>query len=171
MRKSYYLILAACALMATACQNNTENIQKAAQGYLEAMGNYRPTDARQFATPETGEVTLAFYEYVIRQTDPRTYANNMPATITLGDIAINDTTATVSFHKSTPITQQDGSISLVKRKGQWLVHEIIEVPAILNPQMMQEGGRKFTDEQIHEMRRNGRHNGEMLKKESTMSNS
>ena len=103
-------------MLLSACANDEEQIRQCAQGYLDAMGNYRPTEARQYATQQTCDVTLAFYERVIEVTDPNVYKDNMPAEITIGDITIaDDTTATAAFHKSTPTTQQDGSIDLVKR--------------------------------------------------------
>lgn len=155
MKKTYYIIAALCLTLCAACANDAEKIAQSAQGYLNAMGNYRPSEARPFATEETCNTTLEFYEHILKNTNPQVYANNMPAEITLGEISINDTLATVAFHKSTPSTQQDGSLNLVKRKGKWLAHEIIKVPAALNPNT--EKNRKITEEEIAEMRRNGSH--------------
>ena len=143
-------ILLTAVLLFTACTNDEEQIAHSAQGYLEAMGNYRPTEARQYATPQTCDVTLAFFERVMEFTDSSVYANNIPAEITLGDIVItDDTTATVDFHKSTPSTQQDGTIHLSKRDGTWLVNEVLNVPQLPSKD---QGPRILSDEEIKALR-------------------
>lgn len=163
MKKTYYIIAALCLALCAACANDAEKIAQAAQGYLDAMGNYRPAEARPFATEETCSATLEFYEHILTTTDPKVYANNMPAEITLGEISINDTLATVAFHKSTPATQQDGTIDLVKRKGKWLVHQVINVPTVLRQTAEGEGPRTFSEEEISTMRQNGKQNPENFK--------
>ena len=143
-------ILLTAVLLFTACTNDEEQIAHSAQGYLEAMGNYRPTEARQYATPQTCDVTLAFFERVLEFTDSSVYANNIPAEITLGDIVItDDTSATVDFHKSTPSTQQDGTIHLSKRDGTWLVNEVLNVPQLPSKD---QGPRILSDEEIKALR-------------------
>ena len=123
--------LLAAALLLAACSNDQEQIKQSAYGYLDAMGNYRPTDARPYATQQTCDVTLAFYENVMEYTDSSVYSNNIPAEITIGKIIVaDDTTATAAFHKSTPTVQQDGTVHLVKRQGRWLVHEVLNVPKL-----------------------------------------
>ncbi len=156
MKKNNYLFhitLSLLAVLLAGCSNDDKQIRAAAQGYLDAMGNYRPADARPYATEETCNVTLAFFEMLMQHTDPSVYANNIPATITLGDITIaEDTLATVAFHKHTPSKEQDGEVTLVCRDGQWRVHQVIEVPDMLKGG---ESPRTFSKEQIEEMRRNG----------------
>ena len=95
------------------------------------MGNYRPAEARPYASAETCEKTLAFYEALMKYTDSSVFKNNIPATIALGEIDYsNDTSATVAFHKSTPITEQDGTLHMVKRGRKWLAHEVIGFPTV-----------------------------------------
>lgn len=149
-------ILAVLAILASACQSDSQKITTAAQGYLDAMGNYKPSEARPFATEQTCQSTLAFYEKIMENVDPSIYANNIPATITLGEMVIDDTIATVAYHKSTPTVEQDGNLTLVKRNKTWLVSEVINVPAVLNPNVKKES-HKFSDEEIAEMRKNGAH--------------
>lgn len=156
MRKahSFALLLCALLLLLAACGDERGQIQAAAQGYLDAMGNYRPADARPYATKETCEVTLTFFETMMQYTDSSVYANNIPATITLGEIAIEeDTLATVAFHKHTPTVEQDGTVHLVRRNGDWRVHEVIKIPNMLNSAMKP---RTFTPEELAEMRKNGK---------------
>ena len=140
------LLLAGAAVLLTACANDEEQIRQCAQGYLDAMGNYRPTEARQYATQQTCDVTLSFFEKVMEFTDSSVYSNNIPATITIGQIVVtDDTTATAAFHKSTPSVEQDGSISLVKRDRKWQVHEVLNVPQLPSND---QGPRILPDEEI-----------------------
>ena len=144
------LVLAVAAVLLTACANDEAQIRQCAQGYLDAMGNYRPTEARQYATQQTCDVTLAFFEKVMEFTDSSVYANNIPAEITIGDITIaNDTTATACFHKSTPSVQQDGTIDLVKRDGKWQVNAVLNVPQLPSKD---QGPRTLSDEEIKALR-------------------
>lgn len=131
--KRFILIpsLLCAGLLMAACSSDEEKIKESAQGYLDALGNYRPAEARPYASVETCEKTLAFYEALMNYTDSSVFKNNIPATITLGEIDYsNDTSATVAFHKSTPITEQDGTLHMVKRGRKWLAHEVIGFPTV-----------------------------------------
>ena len=104
-------------------------------GYLEAEGNYRFSEAREFATKETCDTKILFEElYVQPQMDINAelaafVKSNTPATISIGRITIeSDTTATAEFTKVTPIQKQPGTLYLVKRDGKWLVDQSIKVP-------------------------------------------
>lgn len=133
--KRFILIpsLLCAGLLMAACNSDEEKIKESAQGYLNALGNYRPAEARPYASVETCEKTLAFYEALMNYTDSSVFKNNIPATITLGEISYsNDTSATVAFHKSTPITEQDGTLHMVKRGRKWLAHEVIGFPTVPN---------------------------------------
>lgn len=139
----------------SACSKDKRQINEAAYGYLYALGNYRPNEARPYATTETAEVTLAFWERVMEHTDPSVYANNIPAEITIKEVRIVDTTAIAEFHKQTPSTEQDGEVNLVKRNNKWFVHEILDISN--NPIMKEGAGKKrFSSEEIKQMRRNAR---------------
>ena len=158
MRQITKALFASCILLACAsCHNDDKQIRDAAQGYLDAMGNYRPADARPYASKETCDSTLDFFEQVMKTTDPSSYSNNMPAKITLGEIAVEDSLAEIEYHKSTPTNEQDGTLHLVKREGQWQVHEIIQVPPVVRAAVYGDTshpGRKFTSEQVAQMRAN-----------------
>lgn len=140
------------AVLLAGCGNEEKEIRAAAQGYLDAMGNYCPTEARAYATEETCDVTLAYFEMLMQYTDSSVYANNMPATITLGDIVMEeDSLATVAFHKHTPIKEQDGTVEVLRRNGEWRVHQVIEIPP-----MLRVGGtepRTLPKEVIEELRK------------------
>lgn len=133
--KRFILIpsLLCAGLLMAACSSDEEKIRESAQGYLDALGNYRPAEARPYASVETCEKTLAFYEALMKYTDSSVFKNNIPATIALGEISYSDdTSATVAFHKSTPITEQDGTLHMVKRDRKWLAHEVIGFPTVPN---------------------------------------
>lgn len=121
-----------------ACHSDTEAIRQAAQGYLQAMGDYRIADAAPFATEETAATTL---HYIATNIMPHAdtdsafaayIASNTPATIEITAVErTSDTTATVAFVKTTPIQRQQGQKQLLKRNGQWRVHELIQVPNVI----------------------------------------
>lgn len=116
-----------------ACGGGEKQLREYAQGYLDAMGNYRPAEARPYASQQTCEKTLAFYETLMAFTDSSVFLNNIPAQITLGEITYSDDTcATVAFHKSTPSRQQDGTLHMVKRDRRWVVHEVLNLPPLQN---------------------------------------
>lgn len=127
-------------VMFSSCSYDMKCIKKAAYKYTYALGNYEFGEAFDYATIETQKTLLTLYRDVIMPNTDMEYVNsNRPADIAIGDITIeNDTTATASFHKSTPIQEQDGSVELRKREGKWLVHCPIEIPEI------------FKGEQSHE---------------------
>lgn len=57
---------------------------------------------------------------------------NTPAEITITGVdIIDDTTAIVSFHKSTPIQEQDGTLDMHKRGNRWLAHVLINLPPLI----------------------------------------
>lgn len=135
MKKNIALIAIAVSICGlTSCNNSEGQIRKSAQGYLDALANYKPAEARSYATEATCNTTLDFYEKIVAVTDQAVYADNIPATVTLGDITIDDTAAIVSYHKHTPSTEQDGFIHCVKRDGHWLVNEVIQVPGLTLPE-------------------------------------
>lgn len=143
-------------MLLTACNHDNRQIRATAQGYLDAVGNFKPTEARPYCTQEMCDTTITFFEMLMEHSDSSAYANNIPAKITLGDIEKEDSLAIVYYHKSTPSVEQDGQLHLVKRKHQWLVHEIIYVPPIVRTMMDTNASpRHFTPEEIEGMRKNG----------------
>lgn len=124
------------SLMLLSCGNSDEKaIRDTAQGYLDAMGNYRIEEAEPYASQQTIDVTLHFFEQVVMpHVDSAAIHANMPATITLGDIQMEgDSAALVDYHKHTPKSEQDGQLHVVKENGKWVADVVIEIPQILNP--------------------------------------
>ena len=98
-------ILASIVLIALwGCNSDKRQIVKAAEGYLNATGNYRIEEAYPYATKSTCENTLPYIsEVLIPATDSAYLTANVPATIKLDSLLIVDDTAWVAYTKTTPI--------------------------------------------------------------------
>lgn len=134
MRKTVFFFLAfASMILFSACNSNENQIRKIAFGYLDAMGNYRISEAYPYATQETQESTLKYIEeFIMPRTDTNYLKSETPATITITNISItSDTTATVMFHKSTPSSERNNILNMVKRNGEWRANVAISVPPIM----------------------------------------
>jgi len=123
------------ALLFCSCGNlEREAMEQAAYGYLDAAGNYRFADARQYASPRTCEVTLAFFDQLMARVDTHYVASNTPAKITIKSVhQTSDTTAYALFHKKTPIKTQDDTLQLIKIGGKWLADVPINPIALPKP--------------------------------------
>ena len=122
--------LATCVLwLLAACNNDKKEIAQAAQGYLNATGNYLIEDAMPYANKETREKTLPFLRDKLIPMTPQEYLDsNTPATIELGEIVQVGDTAVVFYTKTTPIKRLESEILVVKEDGQWLVFVPLEIP-------------------------------------------
>lgn len=122
--------LATLLMMACSTDPLTEQIEAAAQGYLDAMGDYRINDAAPYATRHTREHTIPAFNFIMAHTSDTAYINsNRPATITIRDTRItSDTSACVYYHKSTPIKEVDDSVIVLLEEGQWLVDVKVNLP-------------------------------------------
>lgn len=127
------IILALLTTLVTGCASDQKKIERAAYGYLDAMGNYRIDDAYDYATEETQSKTLdIIQQYIMPTTDMDYIRRNSPATITITGIEMtDDTSAIVSFHKTTPIQEQDGTLDMRKRNNQWKAQVLINLPNII----------------------------------------
>ncbi len=122
--------MATCVLwLLAACNNDKKEIAQAAQGYLNATGNYLVEDAMPYANKETREKTLPFLRDKLIPMTPQEYLDsNTPATIELGEIVQVGDTAVVFYTKTTPIKRLESEILVVKEDGQWLVFVPLEIP-------------------------------------------
>jgi len=115
-------------LLLNGCNSNQGQIEKTARCYLEAMGNYRIDEAIPYSTSFTRENTLPIAKKLTEGTDPEYIQSNTPADITIkGYKQLTDTSARVYYHKHTPITEQDDSLTLLLEGGKWLVDVRIKV--------------------------------------------
>ncbi len=130
---STIFLLTIIAAIFTSCKSDQALIEQSAMGYLTAMGNYRISEAKPFATEETIENTLKTIEqYIMPNLDSTVIKENTPAIIKIDNITkTGDTTAEVSYVKYTPKQKQEGKLDMVKRKGEWKVQVRIQIPESL----------------------------------------
>ena len=132
MKRELFLVISVMVL-ASCGSNPQKEIEKNAYGYLDAMGNYRIDDARPYASTPTCERTLdVLQKYILPKTDTNYIISNTPATIDiLGVELLSDTTAVVSYSKTTPLQVQSGKLDMVKENGRWCAEVIITLPPIM----------------------------------------
>lgn len=119
-------------LSLAACNRQGAEIADVAKAYAEAVGNYDFEAAEPYVTDETRATTLDFFKKVGALTDTSYIRSNTPAIITIRKVnLVSDTTATVSYHKSTPISEQDDTLQLVCQQGRWLVDNVIEINPLM----------------------------------------
>lgn len=139
-------LVAACS---TTISADDEAVKLAAQGYLDAMGNYRIADARPFATEETNLSTLDLIENLILPNTDTAYIHaNTPAVVRIDSVAYeSDTLAWVYFTKNTPIQVQQNSLELRRRDGKWLAHVVVEAPAwmLINDDTLQNQLKRMSE--------------------------
>lgn len=121
------------AFVTVSCSHAPKNdIERAAQGYLEAAGDYRLDDAMPYASHFTRETVLPFYKKIMTKADSNFINSNRPTKITIqSSRMLTDTTACVYYHKHTPIKDVDDSVLVIHEEGQWLVHVDIAIPTYL----------------------------------------
>lgn len=129
----FILALSLVTLVAANCNTEKATISDTAFKYLDAMGNYRIADAAPFATKQTQKTTLHYIQNnIMPNVDSNYIRKNTPAKIKIKGIRmVNDTIARVGYHKDTPITHQNDSITMVKRDGKWQANVLIKVPNVL----------------------------------------
>lgn len=134
MRKLAFILCAfALSSLLLSCKSEKSLIEQTAMGYLTAMGNYKISEAEPYATKETIENTLhAIEKYIMPNLDPNVIKQNTPATIEIINVSIvNDTTAEVSYKKTTPNQVQEGKLDMVKRNKEWKAQVSIQIPEML----------------------------------------
>lgn len=119
------LSLTVFSLLFVACQSNSnyneEEIRANALGYLQAVGDYHFDDAIPYCTLVTRENTLTTFKYLLDHSDTAYINSNRPSVFTIHKICrLDDSTARVYYHKSTPIKEMDDSLMVVYENGQWL---------------------------------------------------
>lgn len=134
MKRKFILALFAIAIsLATSCntRNPLDNIDKNllsnAEKYIDALANYDFESARQYATPETKQITLQYFEgFIMPILDSSYIEKNTPATIRIDSVTFSsDTSATVYYYKKTPIRADNITLEMRQRNGQWLAHQVI----------------------------------------------
>lgn len=120
------------SLLLTGCNSERSLVEQSAMGYLTAMGNYRISEAEAYATEETIENTLhAIEKYIMPNLEPNVIKENTPATIEITGVTfVDDTTAEVSYVKTTPMQVQEGKLDMIKRGKDWKAQVSIQVPDV-----------------------------------------
>ena len=128
-KSTFLLAIAGLCFALTGCNNNERQIRKAAQGYLDATGNYKIEEAYPYATKTTRETTLPYLtDYLIPMADSNYIKANTPATIVIDSVTIMGDTAWVSYTKKTPLRGLKNQICLIKEDGKWLVDIPLAIP-------------------------------------------
>lgn len=141
MKKKQILIIGGLALaiafLAMSCKGDEQMIEKNAYAYLDAMGNYRISEAENYATTETINNTLHFIEETIMPNLDQNYVRqNTPATIEINQVTIiDDSTAEVAYTKTTPIQVQEGKLAMVKENQEWKAKVIMNIPQFMKASM------------------------------------
>lgn len=132
MRNTLKILVAIVVLplMAVSCDEEQKEIKDVAYKYLDAMGNYRISEARAFATKATRDNTLTFIEESIMPYMDSSYiTKNTPAKIKIKGVRVIDKDhVRVAFQKTTPIKTQNDSITIVKVGRVWRVDQVISAP-------------------------------------------
>lgn len=120
-------------LMSVSCKNEKEiTLEQTAEKYLYATCEYNIEEACKYATPETALGLQEIGKTLVPMLTPDYIESNTPATIEIVDTKIlSDTSATVIYHKTTPVSDYTDSIPLVYRQGEWLVKLSIVIPPYL----------------------------------------
>lgn len=123
-------MLASLSMLAACCGSEKKLVEHSADKYLNAMANYNFFEAKKYCTPKTRQVTLSYIEKeIMPHLDSNYMQKNTPATIKVKRIKMtSDTTATVFYHKTTPIKSVDDSLQLVKFKDEWRANQVIVIP-------------------------------------------
>lgn len=122
------LIIAACTVgtATCSCSNPKKMIKKTAYAYLDAMANYRVDDAEPYCTYETQITTLVTARKMVEAVDPSYIESDTPAKISIKKITVtSDTTATVTYHKKTPIKDMNGELEMLLRNGKWEANVVL----------------------------------------------
>lgn len=132
MKHTLQIIAITCLSLLAACCGSEKNlVEQSADKYLNAMANYNFFEAKKYCTPETRQVTIKYIENkIMPYLDSNYMQQNTPASIEVKKVKMtSDSTATVYYHKTTPINNFDDSLTLVKFRGkEWRANQVIVIP-------------------------------------------
>lgn len=130
MKKHFSLILClfALALLLTGCNLNERKARKVGYNYAYAMANYQVDKAAKYATEETKNTTLIMAKHLTKAVGEEYIKSDTPAKVEIVKYSqLDDTTAVIEFHKTTPIKNSNFPLLMRKRNGQWMAHDTIPV--------------------------------------------
>ncbi|MBQ0015660.1 MAG: hypothetical protein KBT04_01585 [Bacteroidales bacterium] len=107
-------------------------VRRVAQGYLDAVSNYKISEAKPYVTPEMCEHTLYMDSILVSLMTDSAISAAIPAKVVIEKVVFdNDTVATVHFHKTSPNSDDHATLPMLCRDGKWWVHQIVNFPPIL----------------------------------------
>lgn len=108
------IIFAACSI------TPDKEVAKVAQKYLDAAGNYKFDQAREYVT-DSSQYIIDIMENFTDLMPEEDIKKNLPVQVTLGQISIIKDTARVEFVTKSPIYTHENNIFLVKNGEKWEV--------------------------------------------------
>lgn len=122
----FSLSLLALVILLASCNLDEKKARKVGYDYAFAMANYQVDEAAKYATEETRRSTLILAKNYTAAVGEEYVKSDTPAKLETVDFTrIDDTTAIMNFHKTTPIKDTRFSLLLRKRNGHWLAHDTI----------------------------------------------
>ena len=127
MKKNFFpLFILVIVILCASCNRDEKKAQKVGYNYAFAMANYQVDEAAKYATPETQNSTLILAERFTKAVGEEYVKKDTPAKVEIVNFTrLDDTSAVMNFHKTTPIKDIRFSLLLRKRDGQWLAHDTI----------------------------------------------
>jgi len=119
MKKIVWIIISVFLL--TNCSTSQE--KKAAnvgQHYLDAVGNYNFDEARKYVTESSLPIIDRMEDFVDMAPEDEV-KKNLPVTVNLQQISLNQDTALLIFETKSPLYTHTGSVYLVKNGKKWEV--------------------------------------------------
>ena len=122
----FSLSLLALVILLASCNIDEKKAREVGYDYAFAMANYQVDEAAKYATEETRQSTLILAKNYTAAVGEEYVKSDTPAKLETVDFTrIDDTTAIMNFHKTTPIKDTRFSLLLRKRNGHWLAHDTI----------------------------------------------
>ena len=122
----FSLSLLALVILLASCNLDEKKAREVGYDYAFAMANYQVDEAAKYATEETRRSTLILAKNYTAAVGEEYVKSDTPAKLETVDFTrIDDTTAIMNFHKTTPIKDTRFSLLLRKRNGHWLAHDTI----------------------------------------------
>lgn len=130
MKKHYSFILClfALALLSVGCRFDKKKACKVGYNYAYAMANYQVEEAEKYATDETKNTTLVMAKFMVNAVGEDYIKSDTPAKVEIVKYSrLDDSSAVIEFHKTTPIKDSNFPLLMRKRNGQWMAHDTIPV--------------------------------------------
>jgi hypothetical protein len=122
----FTLLLSVLLILTTGCDNNKKKACDVGYKYAYAMANYQVQEAAQYATAETQNTTLIMAKHLTKAVGEEYIKSDTPAKVEIVKYSqLDDTTAVIEFHKTTPIKNSNFPLLMRKRNGQWMAHDTI----------------------------------------------